>query len=92
MATDQQVILLKRKLMEGMSQQAWAAGMSVKSARSWQRCALPSEKRAAAAAENETGPVRRRLDGRYRATAPVRRGGSVQHTNYPGVAVWAPSR
>ena len=80
MATDQQVLLLKRKLMEGMSQQAWAAEMSVKSAKSWQRCALPSEKRAAAA-DNETGPVRRRLDGRYRATAPVRRGGSVQHTN-----------
>ena len=48
MAADQKVLLLKRKLMEGMSQQAWVAGMSVKSARSWQRCALPSEKRSEA--------------------------------------------
>ena len=47
MVTDQQVLLLRRKLMEGKTQQASAAsaGMGVRSARRWQRGPLPSEKR-----------------------------------------------
>ena len=45
--TDQQVLLLRRKLMEGKTQQASAAsaGMGVRSARRWQSGPLPSEKR-----------------------------------------------
>ena len=45
MITDLQVRLLRRKLREGKSQEAAAAtaGMSVRSARQWQRGALPSE-------------------------------------------------
>ena len=47
MVTDQQVLLLRRKIMEGKTQQASAAaaGMSTRSARRWQRGPLPSEKR-----------------------------------------------
>ena len=47
MVTDQQVLLLRRKLMEGKTQQASAAsaGMGVRSARRWQTGPLPSEKR-----------------------------------------------
>ena len=47
MVTDQQVLLLRRKLMEGKTQQASAAsaGTGVRSARRWQRGPLPSEKR-----------------------------------------------
>jgi len=46
MVTDQQVLLLRRRIMEGKSQQASAAaaGMSARSARRWKRGALPSEK------------------------------------------------
>ena len=46
MITDQQVVLLRQKLMEGMTQQAAAAasGISERSVRRWQRGALPSEK------------------------------------------------
>jgi len=48
MVTDEQVRLLKRKLTEGKSQEgaASAAGMSVRSARRWQRGSLPRESRA----------------------------------------------
>ena len=47
MVTDQQVLLLRRRIMEGKAQQASAAaaGMSARSARRWQRGPLPSEKR-----------------------------------------------
>ena len=47
MVTDQQVMVLRQKLMEGKSQQASAAasGMSVRTARTWQRGRLPSEKK-----------------------------------------------
>ena len=47
MVTDQQVILLRRRIMEGKTQQASAAtaGMSARSARRWQRGPLPSEKK-----------------------------------------------
>ena len=46
MVTDQQVLLLRRRIMEGKSQQASAAaaGMSARSARRWQRGPLPSDK------------------------------------------------
>ena len=45
MVTDQQVRRLRQKLMEGRTQEAAAAsaGMSVRTARRWQRGALPSE-------------------------------------------------
>jgi hypothetical protein len=48
MVTDLQVRLLRRKLREGKSQEAAAAaaGMSVRSARQWQRGGLPSESKA----------------------------------------------
>ena len=47
MVTDQQVMVLRQKLMEGKSQQesAAASGMSVPTARTWQRGRLPSEKK-----------------------------------------------
>ena len=47
MVTDQQVLLLRRRIMEGKTQQASAAtaGMSARSARRWQRGPLPSEKK-----------------------------------------------
>ena len=47
MVTDQQVVLLRQKPMEGKSQQGAAAspGMSVRTARTWQRGRLPSEKK-----------------------------------------------
>ena len=47
MVTDQQVLLLRRKIMEGKTQQASAAaaGMGARSARRWQRGPLPSEKK-----------------------------------------------
>ena len=47
MVTDQEVVLLRQKLMEGKSQQgaAAASGMSVRTARTWQRGRLPSEKK-----------------------------------------------
>ena len=47
MVTDQQVLLLRRKIMEGKTQQASAAaaGMGVRSARRWKRGPLPSEKK-----------------------------------------------
>ncbi len=47
MVTDQQVVLLRQKLMEGKTQQAAAAmaAMSERSARKWQRGELPSEKK-----------------------------------------------
>ena len=47
MITDQQVLLLRRKIMEGKTQQASAAaaGMGARSARRWQRGPLPSEKK-----------------------------------------------
>ena len=46
MITDQQVVLLRQKLMEGKTQQAAAASaaMSERSARKWQRGSLPSKK------------------------------------------------
>ncbi|TGG87668.1 MAG: IS21 family transposase [Aphanocapsa feldmannii 288cV] len=45
--TDQQVVLLRRKLMEGKTQQgaAASAAMSERSARKWQRGSLPSERK-----------------------------------------------
>lgn len=48
MVTDEQVRLLRRKRMEGRSQEAAAAaaGMGVRTARKWERGALPSEGRA----------------------------------------------
>ncbi len=47
MVTDQQVLLLRRRIMEGKSQQASAAaaGMSASSARRWRSGPLPSEKK-----------------------------------------------
>ncbi len=47
MVTDQQVRLLRRKRMDGKSQEAAAAasGMSVRTAREWERGALPSQTR-----------------------------------------------
>ena len=49
MVTDQQVVLLRRKLMEGKTRQAAAAAaaMSERSARKWQRGGLPSESKQA---------------------------------------------
>ena len=48
MVTDQQVVLLRRKLMEGKTRQAAAAAaMSERSARKWQRGSLPSESKQA---------------------------------------------
>ena len=46
MVTDQQVLPLRRRIVEGKSQQASAAaaGMSVRSARRWQTGQLPSDK------------------------------------------------
>ena len=48
MVTDQQVTLLRQRRMEGKTQQTAAAmtGMSVRSARNWQRGQLPSETKA----------------------------------------------
>ena len=50
MITDQQVVLLRQKLMEGRTQQAAAASaaMSERAARKWQRGSLPSERKKAA--------------------------------------------
>ena len=47
MITDQQVVLLRQKLMEGKTQQSAAASaaMSERSARKWQRGSLPSERK-----------------------------------------------
>ena len=47
MVTDQQVLLLRRRIMEGKTQQASAAaaGMSARSARRWRNGPLPSEKK-----------------------------------------------
>ena len=47
MVTDQQVMVLRQKLMEGKGQQAAAAAsdMSVRTARTWQRGRLPSERK-----------------------------------------------
>ena len=47
MVTDQQVLLLRRRIMEGKTQQASAAaaGMSARGARRWRRGPLPSEKK-----------------------------------------------
>ncbi len=47
MVTDQQVQLLRRKRMDGKSQEAAAAaaGMSVRTARAWERGVLPSQTR-----------------------------------------------
>ena len=47
MVTDQQVILLRQKMMEGKTQEAGAAmaAMSVRTARKWQRGPMPSELR-----------------------------------------------
>ena len=47
MVTDQQVRRPRQRLMEGKKQEAAAAasGMSVRSARNWQRGPLPSEKK-----------------------------------------------
>ena len=49
MVTDQQVVVLRQKLMEGKTQQASAASaaMSERSARKWQRGSLPSESKKA---------------------------------------------
>ena len=49
MVTDQQVVVLRQKLMEGKTQQAAAASaaMSERSARKWQSGALPSESKKA---------------------------------------------
>ena len=45
MITDQQVVLMRQRHMEGKTQQTAAAvaGMSVRSARKWQHGPLPSE-------------------------------------------------
>ena len=47
MVTDQQVLLLRRRIMEGKSRQASAAaaGMSASSAHRWRSGPLPSEKK-----------------------------------------------
>ena len=47
MITDQQVVLMRQKLMEGKTQQAAAAAaaMSERTARRWLRGALPSVRR-----------------------------------------------
>ena len=48
MITDQQVVLLRQKLMDGKTQQtaAASAAMSERSARKWQRGSLPSDRKA----------------------------------------------
>ena len=47
LVTDQQVVVLRQKLMEGKTQQAAAASaaMSERSARKWQRGELPSDRK-----------------------------------------------
>jgi len=47
MVTDQQVRRLRQKIMEGNTQEtaAAASGMSARTARTWQKGALPSEKK-----------------------------------------------
>ena len=47
MVTDQQVLLLRRRIMEGKTQQASAAaaGMSARGARRWRSGPSPSEKK-----------------------------------------------
>ncbi|MCY4580608.1 MAG: hypothetical protein OXD31_16390 [Chloroflexi bacterium] len=47
MVTDHQVLLLRRRIMEGKTQQASAAaaGMSARGARRWRSGPLPSEKK-----------------------------------------------
>lgn len=61
MVTDEQVRLLRQKLMEGKKQEtaAAAAGMSERSARTWQRGALPSE--------TKTARTRRTREDRFAA-------------------------
>jgi len=47
MVTDQQVRRLRQKIMEGNTQEtaAAASGMSARTARTWQKGALPSERK-----------------------------------------------
>jgi len=82
MVTDQQVRRLRQKIMERKKQEAAAAaaGMSVRTARTWQRGPLPSEKRrdrywrtrpdpfAEVWAEEIEPLLQRDLDGVMRAT------------------------
>ena len=58
MVTDQQVMILRQKLMEGKSQQASAAasGMSVRTSRTWQLGRLPSEKKGKRRWRTRPGP------------------------------------
>jgi len=94
MVTDQQVRRLRQKIMERKKQAAAAAaaGMSVRSARTWQRGPLPSEKRRdrywrtrpdpfAGVWSEEIEPILRRdLDGVMRATTILER----LEERYPG--------
>jgi len=87
MVTDQQVRRLRQKIMERKKQEAAAAaaGMSVRTARTWQRGPLPSEKRRdrywrtrpdpfAGVWSEEIEPILRRdLDGVMRATTILER-------------------
>lgn len=59
MVTDEQVKLLRRKRMEGKTQEAAAAaaGMSARSARSWERGSLPSERRSSRSWRTRPDPL-----------------------------------
>ena len=64
MITDQQVVLLRQKLMEGKTQQgaAASAAMSERSARKWAGwSAAVGEEEGQAKMEKQTGPVRGRV-------------------------------
>jgi len=94
MVTDQQVRRLRQKMMEKKTQEAAAAaaGMSVRSARTWQRGSLPSEKKkdrhwrtrpdpfAEIWAEEIEPLLQRDLDGVMRATTILER----LEERYPG--------
>jgi len=58
MVRDQQVGRLRQKLMQGKTQEATAAaaGMSVRSARTWQRGPLPLERRVPRSWRTRSGP------------------------------------
>ena len=94
MVTDQQVRRLRQKMMEKKTQEAAAAaaGMSVRTARKWQRGPLPSEKRQARQWRTRPDPfagvwseeieplLRRDPDGVMRATTILER----LEERYPG--------
>ena len=88
MVTNQQVLLLRRRIMQGKSQQASAAaGMNARSARRWRSGPLPSEKKRSWLTRPDAF-VRSLESPRWHVFAPPLTRNLGQGRRWSGVTTW----